>query len=67
MPGRIKSLAVSLMDREDSSGIEVAETSTAPEEGVVTREVGHEPPEILNPCIVIVTEEEIDDLLVALL
>ena len=55
------------MDREDSIGIEVAETSTAPEEGVVTREVGHEPPEILNPCIVIVPEEEIDDLLVALL
>ena len=67
LTGRIRSLAVLLMDREDSSGIEVAETSTAPEEGVVSREVGQESAEVLYPSVMVVPEQEIDHLLMTLL
>ena len=55
------------MDREDIGGIEVAETSTAPVDRVLHREISHEAAAVLNPGIVIVPEEEIDNLLVALL
>ena len=45
----------------------MTETSTAPVDRMLHREVTHEAAEVLNPGILIVPEEEIDGLLVALL
>ena len=56
-----------MVSLEDISVVEVTHTAAAPEEGVVTREVGHESAEVLYPRVVVVPEEEIDHLLVALL
>ena len=67
MTGRVKTLAVLLMDREDSGVVEVTETSAAPMHRVVVRQICHEAPEDLDPRIVIVPEAEINDLLVTLL
>ena len=52
---------------EDIGVVEVAHATAAPVEGVVTRHVGHEPPEVLNPRVVLVPVEQINHLVVALL
>ena len=57
LTGRIKTLAVLLMDHEDSCVVEVTETSTAQVDRMLHRDVFHEPSEVLDPRIVIVPEE----------
>ena len=65
--GRIKCLAVLLTKVEDICVVEVAETSRAPVESMIPGESCHEADELVYSGIVVVPEEEIDDLLVALL
>ena len=67
LTGRGKTVAVLLMDREDSGVDEVAETSTTPEECVLTRAFGIEPPEVLFPGVVVVPVQKIDHRVLPLL
>ena len=64
---RVDTPAVELVRLEDIDIVEVAHAAAAPMHRVVVREIGHEAPQVLNPSVVVVPEEEINHLLMALL
>ena len=52
---------------ETNGGVEVAHAAAAPVDSAMAGEISDESPEVLDPCVVVVPEEEVYHLLVALL
>ena len=64
---RVDTPAVEVMRLQYIGVVEVSHAAAAPVDYVMAREVGNEAPEVHNPSLVVVPEEEINHLLMALL